>query len=392
MSLRRLTWTAYLLMVCQGFMFYAVGYITPYVASELGAPPWASALPTSAMAIGLLVAGVISNRVVRALGAQTAIRLWIALLVLAAVLMSLAFSIWPILAGALVCGIAGAGVLVHVISTLADRRHGVLLMRAVLWSVIGGVVGPIALSAAARTVGWSVGILGAVPLLLVLALVIPASPARDLAGPADRREPPLGRAYWLTWVYLALCIAAEFSFVAWGAQVAVEQAGLDLADATALGSLFVVGEVLGRLALSTGFGSAGDARARLLVSTLLGAAGGALLWLAGVAALAGAGMFLGGLGMAAVFPLSTGVAVAHAPAAPVKASSRIAAASGIAIFSAPLLLGVAAGIAGVIAAWALVLGLLAAALLVLRLVPRPPSRDGTQPVTVLSASDSLPAP
>ena len=117
MSPRRLIWTAYLLMICQGFMFYAVGYITPYVASELGAPPWASALPNSAMAIGLLIAGVISNRVVRAFGAETAIRLWITLLVLAAVLMSMASSIWPILAGALLCGIAGAGVLVHVITT-----------------------------------------------------------------------------------------------------------------------------------------------------------------------------------------------------------------------------------------------------------------------------------
>ena len=262
-------------------------------------------------------------------------------------------------------------------------------MRAVLWSVIGGVIGPIALSAAARTVGWSIGILGAVPLLLVLALVVPASPARDVARPADRRESSLGRGYWLAWVYLALCIAAEFSFVAWGAQVAVEQAGLDLADATALGSLFVVGEVLGRLALSTGAGAAGDVHTRLLGSTLLAAAGGAILWLAGVPALAGVGMFLGGLGMAAVFPLSTGLAVALAPDAPVTASSRITAASGVAILSAPVLLGVVAGLAGVIAAWALVLGLLAAALVVLRLVPRPPRRGGTEAVAVPGASDAL---
>jgi hypothetical protein len=95
--------------------------------------------------------------------------------------------------------------------------------------------------------------------------------------------------------------------------------------------------------------------------------------------------------MAAVFPLSTGLAVAHAPAAPVKASSRITAASGIAIFSAPLLLGVVAGVAGVIAAWALVLGLLAAALLVLRMVPRPPGRDGAGTATVPGATAALPS-
>jgi MFS family permease len=377
MSLRRLTWTAYLLMVCQGYLFYAVGYGTPYLQSELGAPAWASALPNSAMAIGLLVSGVVANRVVRRLGAGTAIRLWIGLMVAAAVLLSLAVSIWPVVAGALLCGIAGAGILVHVITTLADRRDGVLLMRAVLWSVMGGVIGPIALSTAARTVGWSIGALVPVPLLLALAVIVPGSPARDAASADGSHEPPLGRAYWLTWTYLVLCIAAEFSFVAWGAQVAVEQAGLALADATALGSLFVLGEILGRLALSTGIGTRVDVRVRLLGSTLLGAAGCVLLWLAGVPALAGAGMLIGGLGMAAVFPLSTGLAVAHAPTAPVKAGTRITAASGVAIISAPLLLGVVAGVFGVISAWALVLALLVAALIVLRLIPRPPDRAGT---------------
>ena len=393
MSLRRLTWTAYLLLGCEGYLIYSVGYITPYLQSGLGAPPWAAAMPTSVMAVGLVVAGFVANRVVRRIGSQAAIRLWIALMAAAAVLMALAVSIWPILAGALLLGIGISGVLVHVITTLADRANGVYLMRAVLWSVVGGVLGPIALSAAARTIGWNLGPVLVVPLLLALAVVIPASPARDASDAADAadaaREPALGRAYWLTWAYLALGVAAEFSFVTWGTQVAVAQAGLGLADATALASLFVVGEVLGRLALSAGPGTRVDLRLMLGASTVLGAIGGVLLWIAGLPALAGAGMLLGGLGVSVMYPLATRLAVAHSPDAPVKASARLTTASGAAIFAAPLLLGLMAGIAGVISAWALLIAILLAALAVLRLIPRPPTRGPrTVPAAAVTAASA----
>jgi len=383
MSLRHLTWTAYLLLGLEGYLIYSVGYITPYLESELGAPTWASALPTSALAVGMFVSGFVVNRVVRRLGSQTAIRLWILVMATAAVLMSLAVSIWPILAGTLLLGIGIAGVLVYVITALAERDRGVYLMRAVLWSVVGGVLGPIALSAAARTIGWNLGAVLVVPPLLVLAVIMPPSSTPAVVATASLdpvREPPLGRAYWLAWTFLVLGIAAEFSFVTWGTQVAVAQAGMELADATALASLFVVGEVLGRFALSGGPAARIGLRRMLGVATVLSVMGGGLLWFAGLPALAGVGMLVGGLGISVIYPLTTRLAVAHAPQAPVKASARLTAASGVAIFAAPLVLGVAAGLAGVITAWALLIGTLAAALVVLWRIPRPPARepdDGT---------------
>ncbi|HYO42850.1 MAG TPA: hypothetical protein VES19_06585 [Candidatus Limnocylindrales bacterium] len=375
MSLRRLTWTAYLLLGCEGYLIYSVGYITPYLQSELGAPPWAAALPSSALAIGLIISGFIVNRVVRALGSQVAIRLWILLMAVSTVLMSLAVSIWPILAGTLLLGIAISGVLVYVITSLAERDNGVYLMRAVLWSVVGGVLGPIALSAAARTIGWNFGAVLIVPVLLVLAFLMPPSAAPVVTTAERRREPPLGRAYWLAWIYLLLGVAAEFSFVTWGTQVTVAQAGLALTDATALASLFVFGEVIGRLALSGGPGARIGLRVVLGAGTVLGAVGGVMLWVAGFAVMAGAGMFLAGLGISVIYPLATRLAVAHTPHAPVKASARLTAASGVAIFAAPLLLGVVAGIAGVISAWALLIAILVAALVVLWLIPIAPVRD-----------------
>jgi hypothetical protein len=262
-------------------------------------------------------------------------------------------------------------VLVHVITGLSERRNGVLLVRAFVWSVAGGLLAPIVLSAAARTVGWNFGVLAPLPFLLALVLVVPGSPARDATEPRMAVAAPLGRPYWLTWSFILLGVAAEFSFIAWGSQVVALRVGLQLADATALASLFVVGEVLGRLALSTGVGSRRDVRVLLRWGAVLAAIGGAILWAATVPALAAAGMFLGGLGIAAIFPVGAGLAVAQAPHAPVKASTRLTAASGIAIFSAPLMVGLVASASGVIGAWILVIGFLVAAVVVMQFVPKP---------------------
>jgi fucose permease len=258
-------------------------------------------------------------------------------------------------------------------------------MRATLASVVGGVAAPLVLSAAARSLGWNIGVLAPVP--LAVALVLLARPGREDPGPAPTApgrvaregvargqgrlaEPPLPRAYWLAWTFLALCVAAESSFVTWAAQVAVVRTGIELADATALGSLFVVGLVAGRVILGTGAGSR-VAPARLLAGmAALAVAGGLLVWLGSWAVVTGLGLLGAGLGMAGVWATAAGVAVAAAPGSPVIAGARLNLATGVPMLIAPLLLGVVAGLAGVLFAWGAVIAFLLGALAVLRLVPR----------------------
>ena len=399
---RRDTWAIYLLMVCQGFLFYSIGFLTPYVESELGAPTWASAAPNSMMALGLLAAAIAVPRTIRVLGAWGAASLWAAMIGGAAVLVAVGASLPTLLVGALLTGIAGAGSLTHAVTQFTGRQGGVLVMRATLASVVGGVLGPLVLSVSVRSVGWNWGILAPVPLAIGLAVVIAmghradggashaadgASPAADEAAgaggssgdagarsgeagkPAHPREARLGRPYWLAWLFLVLCVGAESSFVAWGAQVAVEQTGIPLADATALGSLFILGQVIGRIGLGAGDGLAIEPRRLLAVMVLVGLAGGILLWLGGTSAIAGAAFLMGGLGLAGVWATTASLALAHAPGAPVTGGARLSLATGLPILVAPLVLGVVAGSAGVLVAWTFVLGLLGVALAVLRLVP-----------------------
>ncbi len=75
--MRRLIWTAYLVMAAEGFIVYAVGFITPYVQSSLGVAPWLAQLPNSLMAIGMLLGGTIARGLNARYGADRTIRLWI---------------------------------------------------------------------------------------------------------------------------------------------------------------------------------------------------------------------------------------------------------------------------------------------------------------------------
>lgn len=368
---RLLAWSAYLFMAAEGYLIYAVGFISPYLQSDLAVPPWMAALPTSAMAVGIIGGGFVARWFVARVGPRAASRLSAALMAASAVLLAIPVTILPILAGALLFGVSAAGMMVHVNSALGRRSGGTLLVRANMWSVVGGTVGPLVLSAAARSVGWPLGALVPVPFLLALAFVLPASPARDVVVRGGEREPALPRPYWLTWAFLVLCIGAEFSFVTWGSQVATARSGIETADATALASLYVVGMVLGRLALSSGIGAGPRSRPILRACTGLAVVGSAVLWVAPTPALAGLGLFLGGLGISGIYPLGATLALAHAPAAPIRASARLTAASGGAILAAPLVLGLAAGAIGVVGAWMLVFGFLGTAFLILIQVPRP---------------------
>lgn len=371
--MRRLIATAYLLMAAQGFLVYAVGFIAPYLERDLGAAPWLAAMPMTAMALGLLAGGALAPWLNARVGARVAIRAWSAAMAVSALLLVLAVSMLPVLAGALLFGISIGGTLVHVNSALGLGPLGaVRLVRANMYSTMGGLVAPLAMSAAARTVGWSLGSLLPVPFLVALVATLPGSPARDEpARAAESDSAALPRDYWLAWTFLALSIAAEFSFVTWGSQVVAARVGLTIADATGLASLYVAGMVVGRGLLAVNGRLAARRLPVLRVGTALVATGALVVAAATDPVTAGLGLLLGGLGLAPAYPLGASLALAHAPSLPVAASARLTAASGVAIASAPLALGIVAGGLGVATAWLMVVAVLAVALLLTFGIPEP---------------------
>ena len=246
-----------------------------------------------------------------------------------------------------------------------------MLARANVWSSVGGLAGPLVLSAVALSAAWWLGSLVPIPLLVVLIFILPASPARDRTSSGDDGGSPLPRPYWMSWLILSLSVGAEFSFVVWGSQVVVARSGISDVQATRLASLFVLGMVAGRLAVSAGLGHGSRSLPVLRGCAALAMVGAVVTLLATGAELAGLGLLLGGLGISAIYPLSASLALAHAPGVPVRASARLTAASGSAILVVPLGLGLVAGAVGVEGAWLIVLGLLAAGLLLALRIPPP---------------------
>jgi hypothetical protein len=369
---RRLIATAYLLMACQGFLVYAPGFITPFVERDLGVPRAFAAAPSALMAIGLMAGGLVTPALRRRVGSQGAIRTAVATMMVSALLLAVP-AIAAILLGAFILGSSIGSTIVFVNSSLGTGiRGGTFLTRANLASMAGGLLAPLALAFAATTVGWGWGMLVPVPFLALVLITIPASAVRDVpqaAAGSRRARLPVG--FWLCWTFMALTIAVEFSFVAWGSQVADLRAGLGIANATALAALYTLGMFGGRLLVGFGPVLAVHRVGTLRAGTAMVIAGAAILWLAGSPLAAGIGLLIGGLGLAPAYPLAASLALAQAPDLPVQASSRLTAASGVAILAAPMALGVVASGAGVEAAWLMVIGVLAVALAVAFRFPDP---------------------
>jgi hypothetical protein len=116
------------------------------------------------------------------------------------------------------------------------------------------------------------------------------------------------------------------------------------------------------------------------VALLVAAAGFAIFWLSPWAVLSVAGVLVAGLGMAGLYPMTLGLAVASALEATDLAASRAALASGSAVLAGPLVLAALADAAGIAAAFAIVPVLLALSWLLQAVVPRLASSRAVEPV------------
>ncbi len=365
-------------MAGYAYLLYGLGFMTPYVQREFGVPELVAALPNSIAALGLALSGLFAGAIVARVGGRTAGRSWILVMAVAAVALAVRTSLPVVLLAALAFGVSSGGLLVLVNSNLGhggDRGTDTRLVRANLWAVLGAMIAPLVLATTASMpgVGWAAGMIAPVPLLVGLAIVLPRTPAHDVRPAAGSAAERLPGPYWLAWLFLVFCVGVEFSFVVWGSSVVAVRTGLGVERATSLGSLFVAGMVLSRVVLSSGVGGA-RSRAILRLCLGLAAAGAAAVWLAPNAVVAGAGLFVGGLGVAAFYPLGVGIALQQAPDAPVRASARLSLASGLAILAVPLLLGLIAQVVGVVSGWPIVFALRAALVILVRLPMRAPGR------------------
>jgi MFS family permease len=273
------------------------------------------------------------------------------------------------MSGAAVLGVAGIILLTCIQAILSDR-HGEQRERALTEANVGAagcaVLAPLLLGLFQATpLGWRAAL--AVPVFLLAGLYLryrhqplPAAPAGRPSG----RQARLSPSCWLLAAMVAVGIAIEFCLIYFGTE-ALTATGLRTAQAATAMSGFYLGILGGRVGGVRLTRRAGRTVPLLAASLVVTAAGFGLFWMADQPVLAIAGLFVCGLGVANLYPLSLALALAAAPGNGDIANARVQLLGGVLVVAAPYLLGSLADHLGLHAAFTIEPVLIGAAALLL---------------------------
>lgn len=230
-------------------------------------------------------------------------------------------------------------------AVLADR-HGPRRDRALVESNIGAglcaVTAPLALGFLDGTpAGWRAAMVLPVVALAALYLTfrgqsLPSEPS----GPATADRPPgLSLGYWVMALLVAVGIGVEFCVVYFGAELLTRTTGLSTAAAATAMAVFYFGILLGRVGGAGLTRRAGRTSGLVWLSLAVTTVGFAAFWLSGEVDVALLGLFVTGVGVANLFPLSLALALAAAPGRTDAANARTQLLGGLVVIAAPLALG-----------------------------------------------------
>jgi MFS family permease len=365
------------------FWLYAYGPALALLRAELGFSYTVLGVYSALWSVGAALVGVSFAAVARRLPRSALLWSSAAGASAGAGLFTLAHAIALTMLGALMLGFAGTTLLTCIQAILSDR-HGDRRDRALSEANVGAagcaVLAPLLLGLFQATpLGWRAAF--GLPALVFAGLYLRYRHQPPLPAPAGRpagRQARLSLSCWLLAGLVAVGIAVEFCVVYFGAEL-LTATGLRTAQAATAMSGFYLGILGGRVGGAYLTRRAGRTVAMLWASLAVTAAGFVLFWLAGLPVLAIAGLFLAGVGVANLYPLSLALTLAAAPGNGDTANARTQLLGGVLVIAAPYLLGSLADQVGLRPAFTIepVLIGLAALLLVAALrLSRPAGQSG----------------
>ncbi len=364
----RFTWLAYLMLAYFAYMIATLGPLMPFLREELELSYSVAALHLSAFAFGMILAGLTANWISERRGRRFLFWSGGAGMALGAVLLMLARQPAFTIGGAFVMGFIGSYIVVAIPAALADR-HGAQRAIAITESNVSSAIAS-SLAPLFVGIGVSLGLTWRFSLVAGIAFVIVLGLAfRRVKFPVSERmieqgaSRPLPRRFWAYWLVIALSVALEWCVGFWGADFLEKSVGLEKVTASTLMTVFFLAMIIGRVIGSRLTRSIESSRL-LLYAILIVGVGFPLFWLSPFAPLNVMGLFLAGLGIANLFPLTLAVATSIDPEQANLASARMSMASGIAILVAPQVLASFADQVGIFNAFGVTAGLLVAAALI----------------------------
>ncbi len=378
------TWYSYLLLGAFTYLVSMQGNILPFLRADLGLGYREVSLHTSALAAGMLIVGLFGERLIGRLGRAAALRLGVFGAAAGAVLLCLAPAAWASLASCALIGMFGTFI-PSTVSALLSDIHGdereVAMSEANAMAYAFAMTVPL-IAGLLVALGWNwrlIPLAGAVAgVAIVLAFLrtpVPNASAAETAAAARTTLPP---AFWFYWLALGLAVAVEFSVLLWAPAYLEKVVGLTAASAATAAIAFFVAMLTGRVVGSMLLRVVND-RLLYVVVAAVTLAGFAVYTATHDPLVSVAGLFILGLGIALLYPLTMSFALETAGPASDHASMRLVLAPAGAVVLSPPLLGVLADSAGlhiaVIMTPALMVAALAAFLVANRL-GRPAARPG----------------
>jgi MFS family permease len=341
------TWLAYTMLATWAYLQAALGPAMPFLRVELALNYTTAGLHFSAFAFGAVLTGLFSDRWAARFGRGR--MLWGCGVALAASSLLLTGGWHPgvTILAAFLMGLFGSSLLVMIQAGLADRhteQRAIAFTEANIGAMAAAALAPILIGGGQQIgAGWRAAFWAAVVIFVLLLLIfrrepIPESLTSAPAGSVEAQSSPLPRAFWAYWLMLVLGVAVEWCVIYWGADFLENNAGLVTSQAASAMSLFFLGMLTGRISGSL------LARRRsvnwlLLVAVITATLGFPLFWLIGVGWLAVTGLFITGLGVANLYPISLAAATAVAPHRASTISARLVLGAGSAVLIVPILLG-----------------------------------------------------
>ncbi|MCA0455701.1 MAG: MFS transporter [Chloroflexi bacterium] len=371
----RFTWLAYFMLGYYAFILSVIGPAVPFIRNELKINYGDSALYISAFAAGMFTAGLTSTWVTRRFGRSRLFWGGAALMAVGVIALTFAHSLPFGVVSSFFASLLGSYLLVTIQSSLSDR-HGdnraFALTEANVFAVLAASAAPI-LVGFGESQGWTwrvaiyAGVVvGGVVIFWAwrkIRLPQPEQHASQTNAVSSNKRGRLPLLFWVYWVVVFFSVAVEWCVLFWASTYMETVVGLSKEAAASSVALFTIAQFVGRAAgswLTRRYASAN----LLLIASAIVLIGFPMFWLGRTPIINGFGLFVCGLGVANLFPLTLSLTSAVGVANPDAASGYTSMASGLAILITPQLLGIAADRIGIQSAYAIVLPLALAITLV----------------------------
>ena len=340
-------WLVYLMLSLFGYTLNVAGPAVAYLRDELNLNFTQSGMHTSALALGMIVMGLVGSALLKRMSEWKALGLSGLGMGLGGLLLVIGKEPIVTLSGLFIMGAVGSLAISTNPAILADEmgeRSPLGVSEANTLSAIISTLAPIAVGYfGAQAISWRPAVYLPGILATVLGLIILISPKFSWKKKPETTEQKanltqLPGKFWLVFTMLVLSVAVEYCMIYWASDYMQANLNMPKESATQVVSLFLVGMVVGRI-VGSRLHHKIERNKILLSSIALGLIGFAIFWLSSVQSLSIVGLFITGMGVANLYASMITLCFEAAGKERAAAGAATTLASGVAIFALPFALG-----------------------------------------------------